>query len=174
MVKEFDTGSGLNLAFMLQRTLGTDVGPAGGSTFEAACGHSLFLASRFIERGASIWFAGLEREEASMGHPEARARAIREVLTDIQPAVPQSLANDVSRQKFRDGTTLVLLLSVQDDELPGALQEMPAVRKVCLVYDAHEYDPKSKKPSAANSAYLAQLEMTGAEVILMPHVEAVE
>ena len=89
MVKEFDTGSGLNLAVMLQRTAKTDIGPVGGSTFEVACGHALFIASSYLEKGASVWFPGLEREEASQSNAEARGREIREVLKRVLPPVAQ-------------------------------------------------------------------------------------
>lgn len=171
MVKEFDSGSGLSLAMTLQRTAKTDVGPPGGSTFEVACGHALFLALNYIERGATVWFPGMEREDTAQGHADARSRAVREVLTDIQPIVPQTISDEISRFHLRSGTTLMLLLSVQDPNLPVILPTLHGVRKVCLIYDALAYDPECDQASAAEYSYLAQLEAAGAEIHLMPLVE---
>lgn len=173
MVKEFDTGSGLSLAFMIQRSRGSDIGPDGGSTFETACGHSLFIAQAYLDRGAAVWFPLLERDEAAQERPELRGRNIRELLTEIQPDVPQSLSDDLARTHVREGTTLLIFLAVQDAGLPGALVGMSNVRKVCMVYDAQEFDRNSTAASASDPTYLVKLERAGAEVHTMPMVRAV-
>lgn len=174
MVKEFDSGSGLNMAFVLQRTAQSDIGPAGASTFEAACGHSLYLALSFLERGAYVWYPILEREDAARTHPEVRARTLREILTDTQPTVPQRLSDDVSRLHLKPGTTLVMFLSIQDSELPKSIINMPGVRKICLVYDVKEFDSTSTAESASDPNYLAMLEKAGAEVHLLPPVALIQ
>lgn len=173
MVKEFDTGSGLNMAFVLQRTQGTDVGPAGASTFEAACGHVLHLASNYIERGALVWFPGLEPIEDSQQHPDVRSRAVREILTDIQANRKESVTVDLAAQRFVDGATVAIVLSTQDVDLPGFLAGQTHIRKICLVYNAKEFDPRTNFKLATDPAYLAELERAGVEVHVMPFVEAV-
>lgn len=173
MVKEFDTGSGLNMAFVLQRTQGTDIGPAGASTFEAACGHVLHLASSYIERGAYVWFPGLEPPEDARQHPEVRARSVREVLTDMQANRKESLSQELTTQRFAEGATVVIVLSVQDPDLPGYLASLTNYRKICLVYNPLEFDPLAKVLAASEPGYLAELERAGVEVHVMPFVEAV-
>ncbi len=172
MVKEFDTGSGLSLAFVLQRSLGSDVGPTGGSTFEATCGHALFLATKYAEAGAMVWFPGLESPDAALAHPDARTRAVRDILTDVQATSGTPVSQHVSQEHFREGTTVVVFLSVQDPGLPAALLGLGPIRKVCLVYDCNEFEKGAKARSAVEPAYLNQLEATGTEVMLMPNVEA--
>ncbi len=177
MVKEFETGSGVHIHFLLQRTLGTDVGTIETSSFEAMCGHALYLASNYAKKGASIQFTGIESREASLGHSEARERDFREVLTDIQPNRMQSLSEELSavRSDFRPGDTLVLLIAVADEQLPHVISSLNEVKTTALVYDPNEYrDPKRNAPylpSATDPEYISHLESCGVEVIVMPRVE---
>lgn len=173
MVKEFETGSGLNLSFVVQQTIGSEIGPPGGTTLEAICGHSLFLAAGYLERGATVWFPGIEKPEEAVSHPEARNRAIREILTDIQANQQSTVSQYLQKVNLREGTTLVLFMSVQDPGLPFQILSMAGVRVVCLVYDLKDYDPTTTSPSAADPGFIAQLESVGAEVHVMPYVQAV-
>ena len=68
----------------------------------------------------------------------------------------------------------MILIGVQDPELPATLSSMSGLRPVCLVYDAVAFDPLDKAGSAADPSYIAALEASGAEVQLMPKVEAVK
>jgi len=177
MVKEFETGSGVHIHFLLQRTIGTDIGTQETSTFEAMCGHALFLAANYAKKGASVQFTSLESREASRTHPEIREREIREVLTEIQPNQSATLAQEISalRRQFEPGDTVVLFMSAADPHVPDILSGLIEIKVTCLLYDAVEYqDPKKPKaniPSAADPSYIAQLESTGAETIVMPRVE---
>lgn len=177
MVKEFETGSGVSMAFFLQRTEGTDIGTADSSTFEAMCGHTLFLAAKYIQRSATVYFPTFEPKEASRSHPEIREREIRELLTEIQPDQSISVSAEVAAavDRLSPGETVVVLVAVRDPNLPGVLATLRDVRIICLVYDAFEYvDPKRPVPglaSAADTEYIGQLENSGAEVMVMPKVE---
>ncbi|MBS1715970.1 MAG: DUF58 domain-containing protein [Armatimonadetes bacterium] len=174
MVKEFETGSGLNMAIVLQRTAGTEVGQAGATTFEAMCGHALYIADTYIEKGASVWFPVHEGREMAQQHPLSRLRAVREILTDVQCDQKDPVSADVSRIGVREGATLAVMLSVQDPGLPDVVSSLSGLKAVCLIYDAAEFDPASKALSAADPAYIAALETAGAEVQMMPKVEAVK
>ncbi len=168
MVKEFESGSGVTLALVLQRKQGTDIGGAGLSTFEAMCGHALFIAEQFLKKGATVLFPVVEGPDALLGHPDARMRAVREVLTDLQPEMAASLADDTSKLRLPTGATLVLFLAVQDALLPDVLAGMSDVRRIALVYDAAAYAPTGGLPrtvaNAADPTYLARLEAAGVEV----------
>jgi len=177
MVKEFETGSGVHIHFILQRTIGTEVGTQETSTFEAMCGHALFLAASYAKKGASVQFTSLETRDVARTHPEVREREIREVLTEIQPSQTATLAEELGglRNQFQPGDTVVLFIAAADNQVPGVISLFKEVKVTCLLYDALEYrDPK--KPgltvaSAADPMYIAQLESCGAETIVMPRVE---
>ena len=180
MVKEFETGSGLNLSFILQLTVGSEVGTGQSSTLESMCGHALFIANRYLEMGATIAFPTVEDSPGISPHPETRIREIREVLTDIQADQLATISEEIDRVRttLKAGSTVVIMIGVQDDELPGAILNFPSSRTVCLVYDLDEYRGPAPLPRtirrAADSLYLNKLEAAGAEVIMMPKVELVK
>lgn len=179
MVKEFETGSGVSMNFLLQRTERTDFGNEETSTFEAMCSHALFLASDYGKKGAIVVFPIQESHETAIGeHPEERERAVRSILTDIQPNSLTTLSQDLEslRSRLREGETVVLFLGVQDADLPETISRWPGLQFVTLVYDPAEYlDPKKPQPippAACSPAYIDQLERAGARVIPMPRQES--
>lgn len=177
MVKEFDTGSGVSVAMVIQRTRGTEVGRESASTLEAMCGHALYLAEQYVNAGASVEFPLQEGEGAYSVHPDARIRAIREVLTDLHADHIETISQDLLslRGVVTPGTTLLIFVASQDDRLPEAIQSLPGVQKVCLVYDTEDYrtlgGKRTETARAADPVYLARLEASGAEVHVMPKVE---
>lgn len=173
MVKEFETGSGLSLAFLIQQTSGTETGPPGGTTFEAMCGHALYLADSYLDRGAYVWFPGHESYEDARGHAGARARSVREVLTDIQADQKETISDQISRMASEGASTLVLFISQADSDLPTNLASRPNQQAICLIYDPKDFQPDFSGPDPMSPTYIAQLESAGARIHLMPHVEAV-
>jgi uncharacterized protein (DUF58 family) len=175
MVKEFETGSGVSLKMMLQRTQGTDLGDSSTTTFEAMCGHALYLADEFLDKGASITFPQMEAYDAMTDHPDVRARDIRDVLTDIQPDAIDSLSDDLTSAAnwIRQGDTILMFLSTRDDALPATMLQTSGAQFVCLIYDPAPYFSSSKGPAspASNPEYIGILESAGAQVIPMPFVE---
>ncbi|MBX3111709.1 MAG: DUF58 domain-containing protein [Fimbriimonadaceae bacterium] len=176
MVKEFETGSGLTIHFVLQRQEGTDIGDEQTSTFEAMCGHALFLAVDYAKKGATVLFPLQETPDAASGHAEARERAIREVLTDIQPTARESLAEDVAaaHRVARPGETVVAFVGVQDPLLPEVVSGWSDIQVSVLVYDPSEYGrlPPGQKP-ATDPRYVDALETAGAVVVTVPRVERI-
>lgn len=179
MVKEFETGSGVFLNFLIQRTKGTEVGNESSSTLEAMCGHALYIVEQYLKGGAGVCFPVHEDPLAATSHPEARVREIREVLTDLQADKEDSLSDDLNavRRHLSTGTTVVLMVGVQETKLPETILSIPDVHFVCLVYDLDDY--RKLRPgvqgaaNAADPTYLARLEAAGAEVNVMPRVESV-
>lgn len=174
MVREYDTGSGLTLDFVFQRTRGTDIGPAGASTFEAMCGHALHMAGTYLERGAVVNFPGLEAAPDRNSHPEQRLREVKDVLTEVQADSTETVSQSLAKLQPKEGLTVALFLSVQDPELPATIAQMGFRNIVCLVYDSALYDRDALDKSAAHPAFVASLEQSGAVVQMMPHVEPVE
>jgi uncharacterized protein (DUF58 family) len=180
MVKEFETGSGVSINLVLQRTDGTDWGDVETSTFEAMCSHSLFIASDYAEKGALVVFP--VHEQASQivhEHPEARIRSIRSLLTDLVPNSRTTISEDVYslRGRMREGETVVLFVAEQDPGLPDTLMGWPGVQFTVIVYDPAEYINKkarSAKPNAASAPeYIGALERSGARVIYLPREEKI-
>jgi uncharacterized protein (DUF58 family) len=177
MVKEFETGSGVRLNFLIQRSQGTDIGSEQASTTEAMCGHALYLAEQYLKGGAGVCFPVQEDPYGATAHPEARVREIRDLLTDVQADRPESLSDDLNavRRHLTTGSTVVLMVCAQDPTLPENLLSIPDVHFVCLVYDLDDYRERGARPdgqtNAADPTYLARLEAAGAEVNVMPKVQ---
>ncbi len=174
MVKEFETGSGLTIHFILQRQNGTDIGSEETSTFEAMCGNALYLAVDYAKKGATVILPIEENRESASAHSEVRERCIREILTDIQPTSSTSLADDVMsvRRNIRPGETVVLFVGVQDPSLPGVIAGWPDVQVTVLGYDPNEYGQMhaGQKP-ATDPRYVDSLETAGATFIALPRTE---
>jgi uncharacterized protein (DUF58 family) len=177
MVKEFETGSGVFVNFLIQRTKGTEVGNEKASTLEAMCGHSLYLAEQFLRGGAGVAFPVHEDPLGTTAHPEARIREVRDVLTDLHADADETLSDDLNaiRRFLSTGRTVVVMVAVQDARLPEVLLSLPDVHFVCLVYDLDDYRQEAAKvvgpARAADPTYLARLEAAGAVVHVMPKVE---
>ena len=149
------------------------------TTFEAMCGHCLFIAEEFLDRGASILMPQLEQDDVMLNHPESRERDIREVLTDLQPDGIERIGEEVALlgRRLQQGDTVVVFVGARDDSLVQQIQSQQHINFVCLVYDADDYFVKAKAPakqSAADPVFLAQLESAGAQVITMPKVETIK
>lgn len=180
MVKEFETGSGVTMNFVLQRTEGSDYGNEETSTFEAMCSHALYLASDYAKKGAVIVFPIQESTEKAMSeHPEARERTVRSLLTDIMPTAKETLSDDLYtlRGRMREGETLVLMIAEQDPALADTITGWGGIQFVMMVYNPAEYSNIEKtipqpKP-ASDPVYIASLERAGARVILMQRQERV-
>ena len=174
MVKEFETGSGVVVNLVLQRTQGTEVSSPGASTFEAMCGHASYLASDFVRKGATVIFPGLEPRNASGSHPEVRERQIREVLTDVQPTRALTLSQEIveARKSIRGGETVLIFAALRDVQLPATISAWGEVQVTVLVYDSTEYGPLPQGTvSASDPLFIARLEASGARVIVLPRVE---
>jgi len=179
MVKQFETGSGVYMNFVIQRTQGTEIGNEESSTLEAMCGHALFLAEKYLKNGATVVFPSFEDPLAAAAHIEARIGEVREILTEIQADRPERLSDELSslRRHFYIGSTVVIMIGVQDLQLPEVMLSIPNVHFCCLIYDLDDYRGRSPLPAdvrpASDPAYLARLEQAGGEVFAMPRVERV-
>jgi uncharacterized protein (DUF58 family) len=175
MVKEFESGSGITLRMILQRTDTIDNTDVDMPVFEAMCGHALYLAHDYLEKGALVHLPQVESAEATLDHPEARQRAVREALTLIQPDQPFAISQEVEEigSHLQSGETIVIFVAQQDHLLPAVLLGLHDVQKVCFVYDPMEYGAKSDRGMKAASAtsFVSQLELAGAQVICAPRVE---
>lgn len=179
MVKEFETGSGVLVKLLLQRQEGTEIGGVETTTFEHMCSHALFIANAFIEKGAIVHFPVQEPVAPITEHAEARKRTVREILTDMMPTARESLAEDVryARKNTHEGETVIIFVAVQDPALPEAIVAWKDIKVVCICYDPNEFVdkvvPMGTTKSAADPAYIGQLERAGAQTIVLPRQEQI-
>lgn len=175
MVKEFESGSGMAFAFLLQQSQGSEVGAGGSTTLEAMCGHAAYLAEQYLRQGATVYFPGFERVEDISAAQAVRKQEIYEALAAVRADRRTTLTEDLSAamSDIPEGTTLVLMVAVQDPDLPGALARLSGVQKVCLLYDPEDYRQRNsaKALSAADPSYLGGLRDAGTDVFVMPKVE---
>lgn len=172
MVKEFESGAALTAMFVPQMTRGTEIG-TDMTTFEAMCGHMVYLAEEFLKLGASVTFPTTDQETTPHPHPVARLRQINELLTEIQPDHEDSLTKQLLRHGpyLPDGGSLFLFLAVQDPDLPGVLAKMRQYEITALVYDLRDYSTaRLRAANAAENDYLDQLRAANVRPLIMPKV----
>ncbi len=172
LVKEFEAGSYASVAFMIQRTAGSEIGDGLETSLELMCGHVAYLAEQFLKMGSKVELPLIETEDIYRGD---RLRAIYEALAAIQADVKHSLGEDV-RQAVRElmpGSTIFVLHAVADQTLPQAIVAAAGsgVRVVPLVYDASVFGSgkaRTRVDSALDAGYLDQLRTVGASPVAMP------
>jgi len=169
VVKEFDAGTGVRIAFLIQDSRGTDFVDEDGSSLDAMCGNALFLAEHYIERGAELIFPTIEAALTPV-HPEARIRQVREILTDIrdQSNEPLGSATLSHRAAIPEDATIVFFVGVADDTLPATLATLADHQRVVVVYDPAEFGAGTGVPRASDPSYLGRIEATGTRVIHAP------
>ncbi len=190
LVKEFESGAPSGACFFLQQTLGSDITPPdytlkdqaiqgatqGVSTLEAMCGHAKFMAEAMLRLGSIVKFPGLEVGDSPSYQPEERLAQIDEILLNVQADKASRISEDLSSAsaKLGSGASIYLFLTIADPSLPAVLRELAYSHKVCLVYDPADYSGQSRDTlnSAASPEYLAHLQAAGAEIRVMPKVEA--
>jgi len=172
LVKEFEAGSYASVAFMIQRTSGTEIGEGLETSLELMCGHVAYLAEKFLKMGSKVELPQVQTEDVNHGD---RLRRIYDLLAGISADVKRSLGEDV-RQAVRDlmpGSTVFVLLAVADQTLPSAIVAAggTGVRVVPLVYNAQgflAFKHRVRVDSADSAEYLDKLRAAGATPIVMP------
>lgn len=178
MVKEFEAGASLQAYFFVQQEQGTDVGTGADTTLEAMCGHAAYLADQFLRQGAGVGFPDLEDVRQAEFQTDRRRRQIDGLLARIEADRPEMLSQTLRRvlPTLPDGGTIYVMLSRMDPGLPDVIRSEARFGWSCLLYDPSDYPSKLSVPPplrATDSPFLQQLRDTGAEVVVMPKVEAV-
>jgi len=172
LVKEFEAGSYASVAFMMQRTTGTEIGEGLETSLELMCGHVAYLAEQFLRMGSKVELPLLQSADSNHGD---RLRALYETLAGVQADINHALGEDV-RQAIRElmpGSTVFVLLAIADQTLPSVISAGAAsgIRVVPLVYNANSFGPALRRrrvDSADAAPYLDQLRSAGANPIVMP------
>lgn len=184
MVKEFETGSGLFGAFLIQRTSGTEIGTGAETTLEAMCGHATYLSELILRQGGVALFPVQEQAADIAQHQTIRKAQIAEILATVQADQNSTISGELEsvQEALPAGAAVYVMISVQDPSLPATLAAIPGLARYVLAYDADEYRQASRgtrpsgskiSQSAAEGAYVARLRDAGAQVVLMPKVGAV-
>jgi hypothetical protein len=171
-VKEFEAGSHASVVFMIQRTIGTEVGEGNETSLELMCGHVAYLSEHFVHLGAKVDLPQVELSD----HPRGdRVMEIYEGLASIQADSHHGLAEDVreASRKLMPGSSVFVLLAVADPTLPPAISALAGsgIRIVPLVYDAHSFGTRKKRVTAepaVSAPFLDQLRAAGTVPVIMP------
>lgn len=169
-VKEFQSGSQGAASFLLQRTLGTDVGQGTMTSLDAMAGHALYLSELLIRQGVKISFPLLEQGNKVRGESE-RKEDIALMLGTMMADNPDTIGSDLIEavKQVDSGTTFYVMVSIDDGSLLSALDQVRGrFPVVVLTYDAAVFDKKSSVSSASlmNESY----RQGGALVLQMPEV----
>jgi uncharacterized protein (DUF58 family) len=174
LVKEFETGSHGQAAFLLQRTAGTDLKTSDRSSLDRACGHVAFIAGELMRQGTEVVLP-LQMRGRPTGSIHVRCRAVLTALARISADQPRTLGEDLlaCRSELLPGTTVYACLSVADDTLPHAVASLygKGIQVVALLYDPGEFTSRRARKaieSPIDPAYMAKLRQAGVKPIVMP------
>jgi uncharacterized protein (DUF58 family) len=173
LVKEFEAGSHAPAAFVLQRTLGTDIGEGPVTTFELMCGHVAYLSDWLLRQGLVVEFPTVEDRVTGVSHME-RHKEILELLARMAPHSKSTTSEElrVCCQRESGRAVIYVLLSAQDPDLPDAIRDAVTERNqvVALLYDPGSFltARRGRIASPTEGAYIGRLEEAGASTIVMP------
>lgn len=173
LVKEFEAGSHASVAFIIQRTAGTEIGVGAETSLELMCGHVAYLADHFSRVGARVDLPLLPVKEERRGN---RLREIQEALALAVADSNHRLGDDLrlAIEIIAPGSTLFVLHAVADETLPQSIGHVAGsgTRVVPLVYDAKGFGRTTFSGiSATSTAYLERLRAAGATPVIMPGYE---
>lgn len=173
LVKEFETGSHSMVAFVLQRTRGTDVGEGANSTLEHMCSHIAYMSDRMLRNGSSVMLPTIETNARHTASPHERAQEILISLAGVDNEGSETIASELIRagSEMTYGSSVYVFLGVADEELPTAVRTLVSrgMRVTTLVYDAAAYTKNLKGiESAASTRFVDLLSANEAHVVEVP------
>ncbi len=172
MVKEFEAGSNLSAAFLLQRNKGSEFGK-GLTTLEVMCGHCCYLSEQFLRLGCVVSLPSLGLTQPAGHAVDSQMRGIEEALTDLLADQPIPLSQDLRQAMAQRGFggTVYLMLAQQDPQLPEVIAMHRGQDFVCLLYNPRDFDSRAPAGIAATEeSYMSALRSAGAALHVMPGV----
>lgn len=180
LVKEFEAGTHAAAAFLIQTSLGSEIGTGANTSLELICGNVAYLAEQFLRQGARVDFPGLE-QKSSFASPLERLNEIYEILASVQANQSQNLGETALAVLgiLPTGSALMIAMTLADDSLIEAVAQLSSrgTQVVPLLYDALNFLPKNAKRiprSAADPLFIEQLRSAGAFPVVMPTEGTVE
>lgn len=179
LVKEFATGSYAATSFVIQRTVGTDVGRGAVTSLEQICANAAFMAENMLRQGADVSFPTLGSSIRSSSFAE-NDRKLLSLLASVEANSHRSIAEEMeqARNSMPAGGLIYVFLTVAD---PGLVQQIryclaTGIQVVAMIYDAEQFMGQSVSKNvhtAADPNYVEGLRSAGARVQLVRRPEAV-
>ncbi len=172
-VREFEAGAHASAAFVIQKTLNTDLGPEGQTSLDLMCGHAVFLAENFLRQGMQVTFPTLEAE-ASAGLGMERIAEVYDLLAAVAAVSAITLGEEMGALSINlsPGSVIFVMIGVEDKTLLNAIADLAkkGTRVVPLVYDAFSMatKPPTSGATATNVTFMEQLRVLGAMPVVMP------
>lgn len=141
-VKEFQAGSQGAAAFIIQRTVGSELDGEVLSSLDLMCGHALYLSEQLLRQGIQISFPLLENAQRTRGEAE-RKQEIELMLGKLMPDGEDSLGADLTRacQGLGSGSTVYVFVAKHDESLFSALEALKGTYTVVVL--AYRLVPKT-------------------------------
>lgn len=173
LVKEFETGSHNMVAFVMQRTKGTDVGEGANSTLEHMCSHLAYLSDRMLRNGSSVVLPTIEVGASHTASPHERAQEILVSLADVNSETNESVSEELTRAAgiLGFGAHIYVFVAIAEEQLPTVVRELVGrgLRITALLYDADSYSKLFKGQESASSNRFSELmSSSGANVVRVP------
>lgn len=173
MVKEFETGSHNMVAFVLQRTKGTDIGEGANSTLEHMCSHLAYLSDRMLRNGSSVVLPTIELGATHTASPHERSQEILVSLADVTSETNETVGEELMRAAavMGFGSHIYVLVAIADETLVNSVRHLVGrgVRVTALLYDAEAYSKLLKsQESASSNRFSEMLSASGALVVRVP------
>lgn len=181
LVKEFEAGSYSRVAFVFQRSEGTDyfssTPPTEGpiySSLDLMCGHALYLIETLGREGAIVSMPQFESGQPSSASD--RTVELRPLLAALTAAGEHPIGDELAQASASLGTggLVYLFLSTADLGALGAVRSIRATggEVVALLYDASQFVEEKRKASvgrgACDEGFRAALQQAGAACHEMP------
>jgi uncharacterized protein (DUF58 family) len=174
LVKEFETGSHAAVAFVLQRTKGTEHGLGGNTTLERMCSNAAYLSDRMLRNGAQVLFPTIEEGTRPSHSPHERQQEILATLAGIEAEVAETVSEEALRAagSLQTGSMMYILVSTEDPSLPATVRQLcgRGLKVVVLGYDPRDYIPSKKQPvvPSLSDTYFGSLDAMGATAVRVP------
>lgn len=174
LVKEFEAGSHAPAAFILQRTVGTDLGEGPLTTFEAMCGNAAYLSDWLLRQGLVVEFPTVEWRVRGQSHME-RQREILELLAGLNADSDETVSAELRRcaETAATGSVIYVMVAVPDPGLPQAIEAATIAGGVvvALLYDPNLFFGSrrgARLPTPTDATYAASLVAAGATAHAIP------
>jgi uncharacterized protein (DUF58 family) len=178
LVKEFATGTHASIAFVFQRTRGTEIGAGATTTLEQMCANAAFMTERLLRQGAEICFPTLGYKTSTSTYQDHQQQVLATLASiEADSLTPLSEELEEARKEMPAGGLIYAFIGVADDQMPYEVKRCLAsgIQVVAMVYDAAEYVPARGRDavnSAATVGFCDSLRNAGAQIILVPKPEA--
>ena len=176
IVKEFEIRASSEVTFLIDLHRNSDIGTEKESTLEYAVKIAASLSKYAMQRGHSFQCIGygMRPHIVTYGKGESHLASVLETLARVRPdgSVPYSRAIRDTAEFLKDGSTLVLIFSITEQNLDEYLYSMALlrarrIRTVCVFLNGQGFLEGNDSSGHENSPLIQEFLAAGAPVYLI-------